>query len=187
MTETVQVGEGGQKNHAPRKWFVVVLIVTVVLAVGAGVAVSWWVNNETEEPPLVKEEPLPELPSAVTEVQTLLAAGKTQEAEQVAKEAIANPATSDNDKHLLYIELGKVYVDRGDYQAAADAYTQAWNIKETFELASKLGSTWQSLGDNTKAVKYYKKALELNPKDSPTNDSDGRVLQQMIDALESGQ
>ncbi|HSX16644.1 MAG TPA: tetratricopeptide repeat protein [Patescibacteria group bacterium] len=185
MTEQqVQVGEGGSGRKGARWQLVLTLVVVAIVALGAGALVHW-MQTRNNKP--ISVNTAPHAPDSVLDARSLLASGKPDEANKQIDSALANKPLSNDERYLLYVEKGRVAIDKGDYQAAADAYAKAWGIKQTFEVARKLGTTWQQLGDNAKAVDYYKKAITLDPKDSPTYDSDNRTLQQMIDSLGSGQ
>lgn len=183
MAETIQVGRGGRKSKAPRWQFVVALAVTVVLAAGAGAFVRW-LQTKHESAAVINDTPLP--PDSVAAVQDLLANGNTAEADRAVKEQLQNTSLPAEERYELYMTQGQVAYVKEDYKEAEQAYTNAYSLNPTFEVARRLGSTWQQLGNNQKAIEYYQKAIELNPPDNPTREADNNVLQQMINALGAG-
>lgn len=184
MSDTVHVGEGGRKSERPRWQFVVALAVVIVLALGAGALVRYLQYKDRSASIAGK---LPEVPDSVSDSRSLLQEGKTAEAEKAVQDALNDKSTPAEEKRLLYVEQGRVAIVKEDYPAAATAFTKAWEIKETYEMANKLGSVWLQLEDKVKSLEYYKKALQLNPTDSPTYESENNVLKQMIEMLEEGQ
>jgi tetratricopeptide (TPR) repeat protein len=185
MTDmTVHVGDGRGKPKKPRWQFLLGLALAVVLAIAAGGLVRYLQYKDRSASILGKP---PDLPVSVTDSQDLLKSGKTAEAEKSVQDALAKASTSKEERRLLYVEQGRIAIVKEDYQAAVDAFTKAWEIKETYEVANKLGSSWLHLNDKPKALEFYKKAMQLNPKDSPTYEAENNVLKQMIVMLEGEQ
>lgn len=177
----IKVGEGGRKSRLPRWQFVLSLVVAMVLAGGAGALVRYMQGKGDGVSKLGESVVFPD---SVTDSKALLQAGKVDEAEKMVQESLKNGSLPSEEKRLLYVEQGRIANVREDYKAAGDAYAKAFAIKETYDIASKLGAISLQLDDKAKAIEYYKKAIELNPKDSPTYESENRIFQQMIDALE---
>lgn len=175
--------QANSKKKKARWPFWAIAAFVLVLAVSAGFFVRWMQNRGQVEAPRQSEVPPP--PKSVADARSLFSESKLAEADQAVRDALANPSTPKEEQYLLYIEQGRIAYDKGDKEAAAAAFTKAWEIRQTFDVATRLGSTWEELGDKTKAVEYYKKALELNPKDSPSYESDNNVLNQLIDILEA--
>lgn len=163
---------------------IVIIVLVIVLAGGAGIGLRWWQNRDKGSSQ-AQQEP-PPVPDAVDNVRDLLSAGQADQAGDAVAQALSSGSLSNEEKYLLYIEQGLIAIEKGDNQAAVDAYTKAWETKQTFEIARRLGSTWQLVGNNEKALEFYKKALELNSKSNPTYESDKMKLEQMIDMLEGG-
>ncbi|MGH7157778.1 MAG: tetratricopeptide repeat protein [Candidatus Saccharimonadales bacterium] len=179
---TVHVGSGKQKRRA--RWpFIVALAVTVVLAGGAGVFLRYLQNKHTGQATF---DPTPPPPDSVAEAQSLLGQGKVTEADQYVKDQLKNQSLPSDERWQLYIEQGRIAYEKQDYTEASEAYTNAWAIHESYDLARNLGATWQQLGNNQKAIEFYRKAIELNPQDNPTREADNNVLNQMIEMLEGG-
>lgn len=179
----VQVGSGKQKRKV--RWpFIAVLIAVVILAAATGVFVRYLQNKHASQAII---DPTPPPPESVAEAQSLLGQGKVSEADQYVKDQLQNTALSNEERWQLYIEQGRIAYEKQDYNEAVEAYSSAWVIHESYDLARNLGATWQQLGDKQKAIEFYKKAIELNPADNPTRESDNNVLQQMITMLEQGQ
>lgn len=165
---------------------IVVVVGIVVLAGGAGVALRMLQDKDKEDDAAQQEEVAPP-PDSVANVRDLIQSGDAEKAGQAVDDALKNSSLSDDEKYLLYIEQGRVASEKGDYQGAVDAFTKAWEIDETFDVARRLGSMQQQVGNNEKALEFYKKAMEINPKNSPTYEADNNVLKMMIDMLEGGQ
>lgn len=173
-------------KHPKRKKVLIVtgIVVLIVAAVGAGAGVRW-LQDRDEQPDVVSE--LPPLPESVQEAQDLLAEGKVEEADRLVKENLNRDSLSNEERFELYSTQGLIAYEKQDYQEAAAAYERAFEIQETFDMARKLGTTLQQLGDNQGAITYYRRAIELNPPDNPVRESDNNILEQMISALEEDQ
>jgi tetratricopeptide (TPR) repeat protein len=185
MTETVLVGDGGKAKRPRPRWpFIVGLVVALVLAGGAGV-LARYIQNKAEQKSNSSQKD--KAPDSVEDARYDLQAGKVDEVAKNINDKLADSKTSNEEKHLLYIEQARVAIVKEDYKAAADSLTKAWEIKETYDVARRLGSISQQLGDNEKAITYYKRALQLNTKDNPLYESENINLQAQIEVLESGQ
>lgn len=180
MTETqVQVGGGDSKRRGPRLQFLLIGAVVLLVALGAGAATRWIQQSNTK--PVVEA---PERPATYNKVQDFLADQKTDEASKYINDQLAKTTLSSEERYLLYLEQGSLAFDKGDYQAAADSYTKAAAVKETFLVVRKLGGIWDTLGDKQKAITYYKRALEINPADNPLRESNEATLKELITMLE---
>ncbi|MBS9780007.1 MAG: tetratricopeptide repeat protein, partial [Moraxellaceae bacterium] len=69
-------------------------------------------------------------------------------------------------KNLDYLsDKGLVLMYLGDYQQAKEIFLQIEKIEPNrYSTASNLGTTYELLGDNKNALKWIKKAVEINPK-----------------------
>lgn len=159
------------KSKAKRKQLLVALWVVLFLVAMVGVgALVWWLQNKnagggntsgTSPYSKAVEKPGPE---AVSESQNLAIAGKTDEAAQKLQQALQQPGVNDSDKQQLYIQEGVVYSNSGQYQKALDAFLAAEKAKSDFTTSHLIGEQYEALGNNAKAIEYYKKALaQLDP------------------------
>ncbi len=84
--------------------------------------------------------------------------GQKQEAEKhvAAAKAILDKGTNPNQAIFFPYLQGYVAFYGGDYKAALDGFEKS-NQKDPF-IQCMLGETYEKLGDNEKAVEYYKKA-----------------------------
>jgi tetratricopeptide (TPR) repeat protein len=156
------------------------IIVLVGAAIGAGVLWQWYQNGNSKTPTIEAKN---KLPQSVTKAEDLYTTGKTDEAQKSISDALNNSSTSSDEKYLLYMSQANFAIDKKDYQGAITIYLKAQTIKDTYDLARRLGATYQQMGNNTKAIEYYKKARTLNPKDNPLHDRDDESLVEMIRAI----
>ena len=176
--------EGTKKKS---RWLPVLVVVGVlILALGAG-ALAWWLMSgepAKKNAPLVNVDPRSK---SVKQAESLLVSGKSDEAAKYVKDQLANTSLPKGDRYDLYYEQGVIAQNAQDWQLAADAFGSAFAIKQDYDVAQKLGSTWQQLGDKQKAIDYYKKAIELNPPSNPMRESNNNIFQQLINQLEAEQ
>jgi tetratricopeptide (TPR) repeat protein len=125
-------------------------------------------------------------PPAVREVQEIANTGNQEEVDKKINEKLQDSRVSDNEKYLLYQQQGSRFMQKGDAQAAVEAYTKGFAIRETFEMAQAVaGAYWQS-GNNEKAIEYYRKAIELVPADHAVRDDEIESMNMMIKMIEEG-
>ena len=60
----------------------------------------------------------------------------------------------------VFLELGKVFFAKGDYQAAIDRYKKALKDSSTEELFLRLGDTYTAKGCNDKAIQTFTDAVK---------------------------
>lgn len=179
--DTVHVGKGSQKRKA--RWpFIVALAATAMLALGAGVGIRWYVNRD--DPSAEKAD---DLPPALQEVQDLALNGDQAGADAVISASLADPATPADVKFSLYMQQAANYYEQGNYRQAIASYESAFAIRQTFELAQSLASTYQQIGDKQQAISYLKKAIELMPANNPVREDDVALIEEQIRTLEAGQ
>lgn len=183
MAEEVHVGRGGHRRGTSRWLMVVAVIAIVAVAIGAGVFARWFMERDNDSSDTAPTT----LPAVLEEVQELSLEGKQAEADQKIAEALQDPSTPPDVKFTLYLQQGANYFQKGEYQKAIESYTKASEIRDTFELAQAIASTWQQLGDKQQAVTYLRKAIELMPQDNPVRDDDIAAIEEQIKALEAGQ
>lgn len=78
---------------------------------------------------------------------------------------------------LRMAEQGKAALDRGDANAAIDAYEAALaSDPKNVAAFSGIAQGYEKLGLPGKAVKFYREALALNPSDIPALEGQGKAL-----------
>jgi tetratricopeptide (TPR) repeat protein len=164
---------------------VLIVVAVLVLAGGAGAAARWLMAKHADKTTNTVAKTVDPRPSSVKQADSLLVSGKTEEAAAYVKQQLDKPSLSNTERYELYVEQGLIAQNAEDYQLAADAFGKAFAIKEDYDLAQKLGSTYQQLGDKQKAIDYYKKAIALNPPSNPMRESNNNIFQQMIDQLQA--
>lgn len=178
----IHVGEGGRKSKAPRRQFVVALVVAFVLAVGAGGFARWLTNKPADPTP----DSSARLPAVVEDLETLRVGGKTEEAIEKVHTMLNDPATSDDTKYMLYMQEGNIAADAQKPADAVISYEKAAAIKETFSITSLLGNTYARIPDKAKAIFWYKKAIPLVPKENnPVYQDDVDTLKDAIARMEA--
>ncbi|HKX72736.1 MAG TPA: tetratricopeptide repeat protein [Candidatus Saccharimonadales bacterium] len=120
------------------------------------------------------------IPDSVASASDLASQGKTDEANKKINEAVNNPATSNDEKYQLYITQANIAFDKQDYKAVETALLKAWAIRETKEIAARLGTNYEQLGDKPKAIEYLKKAIQLNPDSNPLKERQNEMYAEMI-------
>ncbi|CAF1171764.1 unnamed protein product [Rotaria sordida] len=99
----------------------------------------------------------------------LIKLGKFDKAEQVYK-ALFGFNTDENEKALLYHQLGLIKRNQGDYAEALSSYKQALNIyqksrsSDDLDLATtynNIGQVYNNMGDYQQAHSYYKNSFEI--------------------------
>lgn len=171
-----------ENKDKKRTVFIAIGIVVLLLgALAAGAFIRWAIVQFSDQAASTSEAV--ELPANVTEAQNLLLEGKVDEATSFIDKSLADPNTSDQDKSLLYVQLGNAAAEKGDYNAAIDSFLKSFELEEGFQVASKLGTYYQQVGNNEKAIEYYKKAIELNPESNPMREANNNTLEQLIISL----
>jgi tetratricopeptide (TPR) repeat protein len=153
------------------------VVLLLAVALGAG-ALLGWLQAPSVTPHTVETKD--KLPSSIVAANALVGAGKTEEAKQKVDEFIKAPSTPPSEKYMLYITKANLANDAQDYQAALSALLEAEKVEETSEVASKIGTMYEQLGQNDKAIEYYKKAIRLNPQDDPMRERENETLAEMI-------
>lgn len=105
--------------------------------------------------------------------------GVGQNADQFSIATMNQAIALDPSNPLFRIELGGIYYQMGQFDAAQTQFAEAIRLKPDFANAYyNLGHAYESKGDNQAALSAYQAALSLL-----TNDSDKKRLQSEIDAL----
>lgn len=169
------------KFHINRKTVLVAagIVGLLVLATGAGVGLQLLMRSLI--PPVVEPDPLPQV---VQEVQNLNLEGKGAEADKKVAEDLLKPNISNDEKYQLYILQGNSLADKGDFNAAVQSYLKAYEIKQNYQSATKVGGAYEGIRDKAKAIEYYRKAMELLPKDYPVYETEIERYELMINNLE---
>jgi len=167
------------KLQISKKQVVTVLGVVgaLLIAAGAGGLLWWLQHSQAPQTPAATASPLPK---NVNDVQTLRLQGNYDEAQKKTDDALNNSKTSTDEKYMLYIQQGSTFADQGNFQAAADSYTKAEGVKETYEVATLLATTYTKAGSKDKAIEYYKKAITLIPPNYVLGESDKATFEQDI-------
>lgn len=160
-------------------WMTIGVVALLAAAAGAG---FWLQTLQHKDQPAATNSPQP-LPSSVTSVENLISQGKTEEAQQQITSALNNSSTSSQDKFLLYYTQANIAADKQDNQGIIDALAKAEAIKQTSDVAARMASAYQQLGDKSKAIEYYKKAIQLETDDNPMRDREVETYQEMIKNL----
>ncbi|HSE29015.1 MAG TPA: tetratricopeptide repeat protein [Candidatus Saccharimonadales bacterium] len=150
-------------------------------AVAAGAFVRWAILQFSDQAAI--DSGVNELPANVAEAQNLLLEGKPGEANTYIDQSLADSNISNADKQMLLVQKGNIASDQGDTNGALALYLQAYEISPDFQTASKIGAQYQGLGDNEKAIEYYKKAIELNPDSNAMKEANNNTLRELITSL----
>jgi tetratricopeptide (TPR) repeat protein len=153
------------------------VILLLGAALSAGALLGWFQASKTPAPAIGTTDKLP--PSLVA-VNGLVGAGKIDEAQKKVEESLVAPSTPDDEKYLLLITKANLANEKKDYQGAIDALLEADKIKHSTEVASQLGAAYQQIGNNSKAIEYYKKAIQLNPESNPLRERQKEMYGELI-------
>jgi tetratricopeptide (TPR) repeat protein len=165
-----------------KKKLLVGLGVVVLLGAAAGAGVLLQMYQRQQNPQSADTQK--KLPDSVSSAQDLYQAGNAAEANKKINDALNNSSTSNDDKYLLYLSQANFATDKQDYQTAIGALLKAEAIKQTFEVATRLGAAYQQVGDNAKAIDYYKKAIQRNTDDSnPLRERQNDMYTELIKQL----
>jgi tetratricopeptide (TPR) repeat protein len=105
----------------------------------------------------------------------LLRMGQPDKAQQVY-EVMLRQASDEDEKAVIYNQLGRVKDEQGQYKEAITFYEQSLAIEEKtlphthFNLANtynNIGEVYRKMGEYSKALSYYEKALEIQQKTLP--------------------
>ncbi|CAF1054450.1 unnamed protein product [Rotaria sp. Silwood1] len=109
----------------------------------------------------------------------LIKLGKFDKAEQVYR-ALFGLNTDENEKALLYHQLGLIKRNQGDYEEALSSYKQALDIyqksrsSDDLDLATtynNIGQVYNNMGNYPEALSYYEKSLEIYQHSLPDDHS----------------
>jgi tetratricopeptide (TPR) repeat protein len=107
----------------------------------------------------------------------LIKLGKFDKAEQVYK-ALFDLTTDDNEKALLYHQLGLIKRNQGDYKEALLSYQNALEVyqrtlpqdhPDVATLYNNIGQVYNNIGDYSKALGFYQTSLEIYQKTLPSD------------------
>lgn len=153
---------------------VAIFVVVIALAGGAGVGLRWWQNNHQPKTAV----------DTVRSVQQQAVLNKDPKAAEAAiDDALKKDNLSKQDKYYLYFQKGSAYHDQKDYKQAIDNYKLAAENWETDNIYEAMGIASASMGDKAQAIKYYERAIQLVPADSPVRNMTKERLQRNIDTL----
>lgn len=95
----------------------------------------------------------------------------------VAPHAAQASESSETDRVDTLYRRGDAALERSDWQAAYDAYAEAWTLRKTFDIATNLGQTELHLGKARDAAEHLAMALNNFP---PSQREDRRKLVQEL-------
>ena len=138
------------------------VVVLLLAMAGIGILV-WWLQNKDSLPTngagsysKTEEKSLPE---AADEAQKLAIAGKVDESNKKLQEALAEQNIPSEEKQQLYVQQGVNYGNSGDHAKALQVYLEAEKAKSDYTTSHLIAETYEALGDKTKAIEYFKKAI----------------------------
>lgn len=158
---------------------VVLVLLLVVLAGGAGAGVRWLQQRGN------KSEPLEKLPATVSDIQELRFGDNPEDADKKIDEALGDESLDNKTRYELYLQKGHSAAGKQDFKAAIEAYKMAEQIDATHMVAWVLGDMYRQLGDKEQAISYYNKAAERVPDSEPLADSDREYLRKLAQDLEA--
>jgi tetratricopeptide (TPR) repeat protein len=170
----------GSKDKKRTAFIAIGIVVLLLGALAAGAFIRWAITQFAQAPEISETI---QTPANVAQAQNLLLEGKVDEATSFIDQSLADPNTSNEDKQLLYVQLGNAAAEKGDYNAAIDAFLKSFEIQEDYQVAGKLGSYYQQIGNNEKAIEYYKKTIQLNPESNAMREANNNTYEQLIISL----
>lgn len=154
--------------------------ILIFVAMAIGVLVRLASNTNDQNPP-------PIIPKQVEELQTLLIDGKVDEAQAYIETAVQDPSTTKEVKYNLYYQQGGMFYAKGEYQKAIDAYTNASQSIDSYQVAHAIASAWLALGNKEKAIEFYTKAKTIIPEDYPTREDEIQITDRQIEMIREKQ
>lgn len=94
---------------------------------------------------------------------------------------------NENDKYDLLLSKSRLATFRGRYDEAIEAANQANSIKGDKDGISfqMIAEAYEASGDKEQAITYYKKAIEVTPKQDTNNSLQrGPTLEEIVEELE---
>jgi tetratricopeptide (TPR) repeat protein len=106
---------------------------------------------------------------------SIVGGADAQASESRLKQLIARDPSA-----FLYFSLGNLYAEQGQWPAAQQAYSQAYQMQQdNADYAFNLAVGLEHLGQNRLALDYYRKALDLSFKKGHANFDQSLVIQRV--------
>lgn len=161
-SKTAVVSAVGPRRWRPRLGKRVLMAGLAIILVTAAVAGAYWYKQRKDAPPKRTPVPFVSEKQSITDINGLLAEGKTQ----AAVDAVNNnkELAGSRDGQML---LGQTALNKADYDNAVSIYKGvAEKYGWTPNLARLIAGAYESKGDKAQAITYYQKEVELLGKDT---------------------
>jgi tetratricopeptide (TPR) repeat protein len=171
------------KWHITKKQALAAAGVILLLAAAAavGVAIQWLQGGSSDT--AARTPASEKLSPTINESQNLALSGKTEEANKKLQEALDKPNVASTEKYQLLVQQGVNYSNDKKPQQALEAFKQAEAIQQTSTVSHLIAEQYETLGDKTTAITYYKKTISQLDKKSPLYDADKKHYEEQITAL----
>lgn len=171
MSNIVSIKPESKKRKKSVRKRIIIGIVMLLILVAAGV-VGWRVYEGQRKPAEQSTE-------SEVNPQPIVIASPEDIQNRIDAEA------DDKAKADLYSELSTTHQLNGDNQQALEAAIRAHELDSSLSRIVVVAAMYEAVGDKTKALEYYKKALEkTSPPSSPGVRSDYADYQAKIKELE---
>ncbi len=163
---------------------IISVVIVLVLALSGGIAAQFYIRylNQQSDQKQKQADKAAAFSKVVSNTQELADAGKVDESNKAIQNALKDTSLDKAQRGQLLLQQATNYSEQGDQTGAIDSYQQAVNADETYETYKALADAMVGV-DNQKAIQYYKRALELLPKDGQLNDAYTRTINQDITIL----
>lgn len=142
----------------------VLVVGALTVAVGAGIVVRLTQQQPHKDDGTNFSSSTSGLPQAIDKAQNQALIGNEADAHKTIDKALKE--TSDaKEKRELYLQQGITYENNQQYDQALASYREAEKLGLTSTIAERIAVVAEAQKNNTLAVDYYKKAIELLDKD----------------------
>jgi tetratricopeptide (TPR) repeat protein len=171
------------KNHKRRKKLIILGIIVLVLAVGIGLGVRWWLQQRDYE----RQSEPDAIVETMEDAQNYMFAGDFDQAHDVVDRALDNPRLSDQAKFDLYLQQGATFESQENYSAALESYRKAEALQpDAYGVILTIANLATLMEDNALALEYFRKAIPLLPEDDPLRETNRQYLEDWVTILEEG-
>lgn len=171
------------KNDKRRKVLIVFGIVAVILVVGVGLGVRWWLQQRDYE----QQAGTDAIVEVMEDSQNYMFAGDFDQAHDVVNKALDNPRLSDQAKIDLYLQQGATYESQENYSSAMESYRRAETLApDSYGIILSIANLATLMDNKELAIEYYKKAIPLLPEDDPMREANRKYLEGWVTILEEG-